>query len=311
MMKAFVKLSSTDERFALVEVPCPEPEAGELLVRVKAIGVGIHDGYFLPPEGPFPYVIGIEAAGVVERVGPGNAAFQPGDRIAFISAMQAKGGTWAEYAVVDTQSLIIRAPDALSFETAAALPVAGNTILKAFRALPMKRGESLFIAGGSGAIGTLAIQLAAARGYKVLASSSPRNHDYMRSLGAETVVDYNDPDWAAQIRAVFPEGVDAAIGINPGTAAESQVVVKDGGTIVPISGDDFQTTRGIILRHFPYDVDVKDELEELVEQLISGQLKLTIEKVYPFAEAADALAKTATRRARGKVIVSLPAVSAS
>lgn len=309
MMKAFAKRSADDQQLGFVRVPRPEPSATELLVRVEAIGVGIHDGYFFPRTMRYPYVIGIEAAGVVDTVGSAVSGFQPGDRVSFVSAMQPKGGTWAEYAVVDASGLIARVPDGMSFEQAATVPVAGNTILRAFSVLRLGQGDSLFIAGGSGAIGSLAIQLAVSRGYKVLASASARNHEYMRSLGADFCVDYNDPDWPAQVLAQAPGGVDAAIGINPGTAAAATAVVKDGGMVVPISGDPFSPERGIEVQQLPYTVDVRKELQELMNRAASGDLKLVIEKVYPFAQAAQALAKTQTRSARGKVVVSMTAAT--
>lgn len=117
------------------EVPIPRIDDDELLVRAKAVGVGIHDSYFLPANARYPYPIGIEAAGVVEEVGGAVTAYRPGDRLVFVSSMQPKGGTWAEFAAVRASSLIMQIPTGLDFVTAAALPVAGNTILRAFHAL--------------------------------------------------------------------------------------------------------------------------------------------------------------------------------
>src|SRR5699024_8726725 len=102
----------------------------EMLVRVHAIGVGIHDDYFLSKNIQYPHPIGIEAAGIIEKVGQNVTDFREGERIAFVSTMQMKGGTWAEYAVVADNSLIIPVPDGMSLTEAAAVPVAGNTALK-------------------------------------------------------------------------------------------------------------------------------------------------------------------------------------
>lgn len=305
-MKAFVLPHAGSESVKAAEVPQPTPSGDELLVQVHAIGVGIHDSYFLPSDADYPYPIGIEAAGVVHSVGASVSGFAPGDRIAFVSSMQPKGGTWAEYVAVKANSLIIPLPGGFDFVKAATLPVAGNTILKAFRSLDTPAPEStLFIAGGSGAIGTLAIQLARRAGWRVAASASPSNHEFMRSLGAECVVDYNDERWPEQVREWAAGGVTAAIAIPPGTAAPSLAVVHDGGQLIAISGDDITTERGVRYGGVPYQFDVRDELAQLMTDVARGDLHLEIENVYPFENALDALAKVQTRRARGKSVIQL------
>lgn len=178
---------------------------------------------FLPADAKYPYPIGIEAAGVVEDVGSSVSRFRAGDRVAFVSSMQAKGGTWAEFA---------------------AIPADGT----------------IFVAGGSGAIGSLAIQIACQRGWQVIASASPANHDYLRSLGAFYAADYHDPGWTDQVREKVPGGVDAAIAVHPGTSQETLAVVKDGGALVTISGDSVETERGIQVETVPYGSDVRAEL---------------------------------------------------
>lgn len=303
-MHAFVKTGPADA-IQLQEVAQPEIGEQELLVKVEAIGVGVHDEYFLPPEPAYPYVIGIEAAGTIEAVGSAVAGFESGQRIAFVSAMQPKGGTWAQYAAVSQDSLIMPVPEAVSFAEAATLPVPGNTILRAFHALPLQTGDTLFIAGGSGAIGSLAIQIAVARGFTVVASSSTKNHDYMRSLGASVVVDYHDADWTQQVRDKYPDGVDAAIAIQPNTSEATQAVVKDAGTIVTVSGDQFQPQRGIALQQIPHTVDVKAEMKQLMDQVASGDVQIHIEKTYPFKEGLAALEQVKTRHTRGKLVLTL------
>lgn len=305
MMKAFVKETATENKLARTEVPIPEVDANELLVRVLAIGVGIHDGYFYPANAHYPYVIGIEAAGVIEKVGREVVDYKVGERITFVSSMQAKGGTWAEYAVVRDDSLILRIPEQMRFEEAAAIPVAGNTALKIFHALNLKAGDPLFVAGASGAVGTFVIQLAAARGYRVVASASEKNHAYMQALGAEKTVDYHDADWPEQIKQWQPGGVEAAIAIPRNTAQASMAVVKDGGIVVTVSGEQFRPERGISLKQIPYQADVKAELTEMIHKIDRGEMQLTIEKVYPFEEGLAALQKTQSGHARGKLVLTM------
>lgn len=302
-MKAFVKKSETAEAITLVDAPKPQPGDHQLLVKIQAIGVGVHDEYFLPAQMSYPYVVGIEAAGIIESVGSDVTSYQVGQRIAFVSAMQAKGGTWAEYAVVDETSLIIPMPGGVSYQQAAALPVAGNTAFKALYASDVKSGEVLFIAGGAGAIGTLLIQIAKQRGCTVVASASPGNHAYMIELGADNVVDYHDTDWQQQVRDLYPDGVDAAIGIHPGTPADCEAIVRGDGVIVAVSGDNYTPARGIKLRQIPYAVDVTDELVELMQQIADGSVQHPIAKVYAFADGLAALEQVKTRHTRGKIVL--------
>jgi NADPH:quinone reductase-like Zn-dependent oxidoreductase len=310
-VRAFVKADGTGDNFELADVDVPTIGDDQLLVRLYAVGVGIHDSYFLPDEVIYPYPIGIEGAGVVEAVASGVTDYRPGDRIAFISSMQTKGGTWAEYAVVDSSSLILRVPADVDFVEAAGLPVAGGTSLRAIAALShLPSGASLFIAGGSGAIGSLTIQIARQRGWLVAASASARNHDYMRSLGAEAVVDYHEADWTDDIRRWQPEGADAAIAVQPGTTADSMRVVKDGGTVVTISGDTVTPERGIHVEMVAHEPDVREQLSQLLQDVSVKEVHLELERVYRFDQAAEALARVQTRHVRGKLVLRLdPPVS--
>ncbi|MEO6943743.1 MAG: NADP-dependent oxidoreductase [Lacisediminihabitans sp.] len=305
-MKAFVIRQAGTLLVEYAEVPTPVIGPDELLVRVAAVGVGIHDSYFLPTDAHYPYPIGIEAAGTVDDIGREVTGFARGTRIAFVSSMQPKGGTWAEYVAVKSSSLIVKIPDALDFETAAALPVAANTALRAFSAMTaVPAGGSLFIAGGSGAIGTLAIQLARRRGWRVAASASEANHEYMRSLGAEKVVDYHDELWPGQILEWMPKGVDAVIAVQPGTSSESLRVAKDGGDLVTISNDAVATQRGVRISVVPFQADVRGELVQLFSEATAGDFHVELEHIYAFENALEALAKVQTRKARGKVILRL------
>lgn len=167
-MRAFVIPTPGSRTVELAEVPHPRIGPNELLVQVHAVGVGIHDSYFLPTNAHYPYPIGIEAAGVVVEVGSGARGSSPGDRVAFVSSMQPKGGTWARYAVVDSASMILPIPPQIDLVMAAAIPVAGNTVVRALSVLSeVPTDGTIFIAGGSVAIATFAIQLARQRGWRV------------------------------------------------------------------------------------------------------------------------------------------------
>lgn len=303
-MKAFVKPDPAADRIEPAQVSVPEVGAGELLVRMHAVGVGVHDAYFLPPDARYPYPIGIEGAGVIEQTGSGVSRYLRGERIAFVSSLQPKGGTWAQYAVVASHGLILPIPADLDFVQAAALPVAGNTALRALAALPdLPAGSTVFIAGGSGAIGTLAIQLANRRRWRVAASASIRNHDYLRSLGAAATFDYHEPHWPERVRGWAPVGVDAALAVQPGTTADCLQVVKDGGTAITISGDAVTPERGIRVDMVAYNADVHDDLARLMAQVAKNEAHLEIEQVYPFGQALQALERVRTRHVRGKLVL--------
>lgn len=303
-MKAFVQPRAGVDAVQPAEVPVPEIADDELLVRIQAIGVGIQDSYFLPENARYPYPIGIEAAGVVEQAGARVKAHQVGDRIAFVSSMQPKGGTWAEHAAVAATSTILSVPPGMDITESAAVPMAGNTVLRALGDLPaVPSGGSLFIAGASGAIGTLAIQIARRRGWRVAASASPRNHDHLLSMGAELAVDYHDPSWGAQVRSWAPGGVDAAIAVPPGTALASLDVVRDGGKLVTISGDQLAGERGVEVAMVSHQSDVQAELERLMRDVAAARVRVVVEQVYPFDEALAALVKVRSRHARGKQVL--------
>lgn len=301
-MKAYTKRSANTTEITLSGVPIPKINQHELLIKLHAVGVGIHDEYFHPIDIDFPYVIGIEGAGVIIEIGSRVTDYKVGERVMFVNAMNPKGGTWAEYTSVVDTSLIIRIPEAMAFSDAASLPVVGSNILKVFRTLNLQQGSTVFIAGGSGAIGTLAIQIAVARNYTVIASASKNNHEYMESLGATKTVDYHDPNWHDQIKEWFPDGVDGVIAIQPDTARESETIVKERGTIVTVSGEQFNPGRRIVLKQVQQNADIKDELTELINQITSGDIKLNLES-FPFIDAPAALQKVQTRHARGKLVL--------
>ncbi len=304
-MTALVIPSAHNQTITLTQVAVPDIAADELLVQIKAVGVGIHDSSFLPQELDYPYPIGIEASGIVAEVGAEITGYSLGDRIAFISMMQPKGGVWAQYAAGRADSLILPIPEGMSFEQAAAVPVAGNSTLHALHSLPtIDEGGSIFVAGASGAIGTFAVQLARARGWQVAASASSSNHDYLRSLGVELTVDYRDDNWPDHVRQWRPDGVDGALAVQPHTTLGSARVVKQGGTVVTVSGDR-DNPPGVRVTGLSYHVDVGQELIALMADIVAGDMQLVIEQVYPFTDALSALAKIQTRHARGKSVLSL------
>jgi NADPH:quinone reductase-like Zn-dependent oxidoreductase len=304
-MQAYVRTNATDQNVELAEVPAPATGADEVLIAVHAFGVGVHDRYFIPRGVSFPYVIGLEAAGVVAETGHEVTGIHVGDRVMVTSVDNPKGGTWAPFAAVSPRRVTV-VPDALDLVSAAGIPIAGDAAVESLHTLDMESGQTLFVAGASGAIGTLVVQMATQRGIRVAGSASPANHDYLRSLGAKLAVDYRDPTWADQVREWAPGGVDAALAIQPGTPTPSLQVVRDGGHLVTVSGDPCPSERGIHVEQFPHRTDTRSDMAELVADISTGRTRMVIEHVYPFEQALTALEKTETRHARGKLVVTVP-----
>lgn len=288
-----------------MDVPVPRIDEDEVLVRVAAVGVGLHDRWFLPPDPVHPYAIGIEGAGTVEQVGRGVHGLEPGQRVMFLSSLQPKGGTWAELAAVRADALTA-VPDGLSLVDAAALPVAGHAALESLAALAAgDEVGSVFVSGASGAIGTLAVQLAVARGYRVGGSASRANHPLLLDLGVELAVDYGDDDWVEQVRCWAPGGVDAALAVPLGAGPAALPVVRDGGRLVTVSGDEVAAERGVTVVQIAHRPETQGELAVLAADVAAGRVRVVIEQVYPFEEAVAALEKTETRHARGKSVLVL------
>ena len=302
-MKAIVRKDARSNDFILMDIPVPQIDEDEILIKIKAIGVGIQDGYFFPKNIDLPYPIGVEGSGIIEIVGKNRSDFKAGDRVAFLSIEEPKGGAYAEYIVIGSRSLAIPIPDDMSFVEAAAIPVAGNANIKIYKSLKLNYGDKIFIAGASGANGTFAIQFAKEIGCTISASASKANHRYMKSLGVDKSVDYQNPNWINQILEWAPGGVDAAIAIQPETSIDSMKVVKDGGKIISVSGEKFVSERSIQIVEFPFTLEVREELFLLMEKIAYGEIKLNIENIYDFNHAFDALDKVRTRRAQGKSVI--------
>lgn len=288
--------------FTMMEKPVPEITDDEVLVRMRAVGVGIHDGWAFPSNPHFPYAIGLEGAGVIAEVGTAVTDVAVGDRVMFSGMPQRKGGTWAEFAAVSGDTLTAM-PDDLDFIEAAALPISGTAALEGLLALDLSRGDTVFMAGASGSIGSLAVQLATLREFRVAASASSMNREYLRALGAEVAVDYRDPDWAAQVLDWSPDGVDAALAIQPGTATTSLQVVRDGGKIVTISGDQVAAERHITIQQVAHHPETRAALARLAADVATGRVRVVIDQAHPFDRAPEALEKTRQRHARGKIVL--------
>jgi NADPH:quinone reductase-like Zn-dependent oxidoreductase len=282
------------------EVGVPEPSPKQLRIRVHAAGVNpidykIRKGLMQPnlPK-KLPSIPGSEAAGVVEAVGSEVTGYAPGDEVFGWT----RGGGYCEQALL---AVFAPKPHGLPFEQAAALPLAGETAERALRFLEVGEGDTLLIHGASGAVGSYAVQLAVARGARVIGTAGPGNQDYLASLGAEPVV-YGD-GLVDRVRALAPGGVDAVLdSAGRGTLAES-IELRGGTTdrIVTLSDSEGSKKYGIEYSHG--SIQSPELLADLAGRAVRGELKVTISNTYRLADAADAQRQSETGHGRGKIII--------
>jgi NADPH:quinone reductase-like Zn-dependent oxidoreductase len=333
-MRAFVlSRYGGPEHTALTDVPPPSPRTDEFLVRVHAAGLNpvdykTRDGALRVIRSyPLPIVMGNELSGAVEAVGPGVMRFAKGDRV-FARVDKDIMGAFAEYAVVH-EDHAARMPASLDFPSAAAVPLAALTALQALRdELHLGAGHRVFIPGGAGGVGTFAIQIAKHLGAQVATTASPRGEALVKRLGADVVIDY--------LRERFEDklsGYDCALDLVGGdTLRRLWPLVKPGGRVVSIAGIPEPVTarkdlgrgsglaalfwvaslatrlraarHGVSYRYLFMHASGAD-LTYLASLIEAKKLEVVIDRVFPFAEAKEAMAYLETGRAKGKVVLAM------
>jgi NADPH:quinone reductase-like Zn-dependent oxidoreductase len=321
------------EAITLTEVPTPSPGVGELLVRVHAAGLNPVDlktragALKIIHSYRLPITMGNELSGVVEAVGPGVRRFAPGDRV-FARVDKQRMGAFAEYAVV-AEDHAAGMPGSLDFPAAAAVPLSGLTALQALRdELHLSAGQRVFITGGAGGVGTFAIQIARHLGAHVATTASPRGEALVKRLGADVVIDYTSERFEARL-----SGYDSAFDLLGGdTLARLWSVVRPRGRVVSIAGPPEPVTarkdlgRGSALAiafwftslttrlraaqhrasyRYLFMHPSGADLAYLGSLIDANELEVVIDRIYPFAEAKEALAYLETGRAKGKVVLTM------
>src|SRR5580704_17219189 len=246
MKAAVIDRFGGPEVLRIAEVSAPEPQAGQVQIKVAYAGVNPADwkgraGWLAKIEGPdykFPHVMGFDCAGVVSKLGPGATRFKVGDRvIGWANQVGRNWGSHAEY-VCPPQDNPGRIPDGLDLAVAASIPVAGLPALQAVSATDRAAagpGKYILIHGAGGGVGSFAVGFARMLGARVAATCSTRNVEYVRELGAEHVIDYRRDDIHGALRAWSPAGVDAIVDIvGLGTLPRPLDLLKPGGIDVRI-----------------------------------------------------------------------------
>jgi NADPH:quinone reductase-like Zn-dependent oxidoreductase len=297
------------EKLQLRELPIPEPKAGEVRIRVRAAGVGIWDslqrsGAFPPAKEVFPMIVGAECAGTVDATGENvNGPLHEGDEVyTYFTGVQ---GAYAQYVCVKADFVALK-PKNLTFEEAAAVPVDAITAHQALvDELRVDAEMSTLVAGASGGVGTLAVQIAAKMlGARVIATTGKTNLSYVRDLGAAAVVDYSASDVISAVKQYQPDGVAVAldcVGI-AGNAKTTIRAVRDGGRFAELVGEDVPAERGITIAHIESAPSAK-RLDTLRPFFENGKLCVEIAQTFPLADARRAQEAVETRHTRGKIVL--------
>ena len=332
-MKAFVvDRYGRKNGIRAADMPVPELREDDVLIQIHAAGVNpldskIRDGEFkliLPYR--LPLILGNDLAGVVVRVGSRVWRFKLGDEV-YARPHKDRIGTFAEFIAVKEDGVALK-PTALTMEEAASIPLVGLTAWQALLEKgQLKKGQKVLIHAGSGGVGTFAIQLAKHVGATVATTTSARNIELVKRLGADVVIDYKKDDFSAILK-----DYDVVLDTQGGNALEKSLrVLKPGGKLIGIAGppdSDFAKEMGAswflktVMRFLSYRIrkaakrhDASysfvfmradgGQLSQIATLIDAGAIRPVIDRVFPFESTNEALAYVETGRVKGKVVITI------
>jgi NADPH:quinone reductase-like Zn-dependent oxidoreductase len=321
-MKAIVRHTyGSPDVLELAEVETPTPKDDEVLIKVQAASVNAADWRMLRAEPflarldvglvrPRNKILGFDVAGSVEAAGRAVTQFRPGDRV-FGNLFDLRGGAFAEYVAVP-ERLLVQKPANLTFEQAAAVPLAAVTASRGLRHYgQIKPGHKVLINGASGGVGSFALQIAKALGAEVTAVVSPQNLELARSLGADHVIDYSREDPLAGAEGRY-DVILAVNGYQP--IAAYRRALRPGGNYVMAGGSAAQFFQAMLLGAWTFRngdrklsmLETKPSQEDLafVADLIeAGQVMPVVDRCYPLEEVPEAIRYLEAGHVRGKVVI--------
>ncbi|MEU4653686.1 NADP-dependent oxidoreductase [Streptomyces sp. NPDC023723] len=285
------------EVLEVVDLPDPHPGAREIRIKVRAAGVNAGDWQkrqgLLDQE--LPQTLGYEAAGLVDEIGDDVPGVAVGDRVFGISPY---GAAQAESAVLSHWAPV---PDPLDYARAAAIPVAAETAARSLDQLGVTAGRTVLVNGASGSVGSAAVQLAVARGARVIGTGSPGTHDALRALGAEPVA--YGAGMPERVRAVVPSGVDLALDV-AGSGVLPELVALAGAPERVITVADFSGARQTGVRFSRGDTGrATYALAQVARLAETGRFSIQVGRTFPLTEVADAHRCGEAGAARGKLVL--------
>ena len=332
-MKAAIieKYDKNGRQLVIKDLPMPEMGKNEVLIRVSTAGVNPLDNMIVRGEVklivtyPMPLVMGNELVGIVEKVGASVTRFKIGDRV-YGRMPLARIGCFAEYAAVDENALA-KVPDYLSDEEAAAVPLTALTALQALELMQTHEGDTIFISGGTGSFGAMAIPIAKSQGLTVITNGNAAGRDRVMSLGADRFIDYKQEDYAQVLKEM--DGVIDTLGDRE--LPKEFGILKQGGHLVSLRGmpnggfaqrmqmpwfkrmlfsiagkkyDNMAAKNG---QHYHFIFVHEDGigLQRVSELFAEQQIKPSVDKVFTLSEVNEALQKVAAGGSNGKTVLKI------
>jgi NADPH:quinone reductase-like Zn-dependent oxidoreductase len=306
MKAAYIEAYGGSDQLKIGELPNPQIGPKDVLIEVHAASVNpvdwkIREGHLKGMLNfPMPLVLGWDVAGTVAALGKEVSRFKIGDAV-FSRSDISRQGTYAEMVAVDAQ-LAVAKPESLSFEEAASLPLVAHTAWQVmFEMMDLQKGNKIFIGAGSGGVGTLAIQLAHARGAHVITSTSTANLEWVRKLGADEVIDYTTHNPNSLVREM-----DYVFDTMGGTdQSEMYAMLKHGGQMVSISKQpDEAAAKAVGVRvAYVFMQPTGARLEKIAESVRRGELKPVIDQVFALEHIREAHDYAERGHAKGKVVI--------
>jgi NADPH:quinone reductase-like Zn-dependent oxidoreductase len=300
------------DKLAVTELPQPQPASNEVLMQVLYTSVNpvdwkIREGYLkdrLPHQ--FPLIPGWDAAGIVSGVGKNVKGFKIADEVfAYCRKPIVQWGTYAEYVAFDAEN-VAHKPKNISFAQAAAIPLVGLTAWQAlFDAAKLKKGEKILIHAGAGGVGSMAIQFAKFAGAYVLTTASSSNHAYVKKLGADIAIDYNQ-GFVNQVKSAAPEGLDVVLDCIGGqTLRDSIALLKPKGRLISILEpvDPSLAAKHKITSSYVFVSPNGKELTEIAQLISQDKVRPPHIEEMPLEEAARAQEKNRQGHSKGKIVL--------
>lgn len=310
MRASYIEEFGGPETVKTGELDRPEPGEGEVLVRVQSAGVNPVDSAivrgmlkdFIPSD--FPLIPGWDVAGVVEARGHAARRFSEGDKVyAYARRPFIQHGTFAEYIALP-ESYLARSPEKLTPEEAGGVPLAGLTAWQSlFDAGDVQKGDVVLILGASGGVGTFAVQFAKWKGARVIGVASSGNHDYLKELGADDMVDYKENHVGEAVEKMASAGVDVIFDCSRGEALEQSMstLIKN-GRLVSITNRDPDRRVDIRFEYVFVEPNAR-QLEKISELADNGYVKAPVTKAFRLEEAGEALQQVESLHTRGKMVI--------